>query len=341
MTALALLIIVAPACQSNRTYRRIAAMNPMSKNVCKQPTSMVDVWQTFAQTTPEGKVVRGIAGRVHFYGDSRKKQAIKVDGDMTIFVFDGKETDPAKSKPLKVYKFRAKTLQTHYAYKKPLGHGYDFFLPFDELGGEEKHLCVMARFDDHLEGSLVLAPPVQTILKGTKPQNPETPFQQFLAEKSILGKAEKLHAAASAANGTNTTAGTASDKAAELDPSDIRQVAFRDDQSSSPTSDHSIASGHSDGPELNETRNVTTIRLNEQLTRHLSTSGKETFNTSSNHSVAGTSIVEANTDAKTATWTETVGDAVHTASSSNTETKNTAERKSPSATLERLRTVRY
>ncbi|MDR1962661.1 MAG: hypothetical protein LBQ50_02660, partial [Planctomycetaceae bacterium] len=147
-------------CQSNLALKRMQAKNPLAKNSAKTPTKMVDMWNTYAQTTTDGKVVRGIAGRIHFYNDQKKKQSVKVDGDLTVFVFDGNEKDPAHAKPLKVYQFKSETLDKHYAFKKPLGHGYDFFLPFDEIGGEEKNLCVMTRFDDRLEKILVLSQPV-------------------------------------------------------------------------------------------------------------------------------------------------------------------------------------
>ena len=152
-------------CQS---YKRMQAKNPLAKNSPKSPTKMVDVWNTYAQTTPDGPPVRGVAGRVHFYNDARKKQAVKVDGSMTIFVFDGDQKDPAHAKPIKVFQFKPETLNRHYSFKKPLGHGYDFFLPFDSIDGVERPLCVIARFDDSLEGTLVVAHPVNVLLKGSR-----------------------------------------------------------------------------------------------------------------------------------------------------------------------------
>ncbi|MDR1268110.1 MAG: hypothetical protein LBK82_01165, partial [Planctomycetaceae bacterium] len=201
-------------CQSNLALKRMQAKNPLAKNSAKTPTKMVDVWNTYAQTTPEGKVLRGIAGRIHFYNDYKKKQAVKVDGNLTVFVFDGNEKDPAHAKPLKVYQFRSETLDKHYAFKKPLGHGYDFFLPFDEIGGEEKNLCVMTRFDDRLEQALVLSHPVVTVLKGTRHEVPaaESAVQEFLANNSILMKANR-------------------ELAEQALPSNIRQVGCEHEQS--------------------------------------------------------------------------------------------------------------
>lgn len=183
-------LLLCAGCQT-LTYKQMQAKNPIAKNSAKSPVKMVDVWSSYAQTTPDGKALRGIAGRIHFYNDSKKKKSVKVDGDVTVFVFDAEQTDPAHSKPLRVYQFRSETLDKHYVFKKPLGHGYDFFLPFDELGGEEKRLCVMTRFDDGLEDNLVLTQPVNTILEGKKREMPENPVQQFLTEHNILKKANE------------------------------------------------------------------------------------------------------------------------------------------------------
>ncbi|GHT40059.1 hypothetical protein FACS189427_13900 [Planctomycetales bacterium] len=216
---------------------------------------MVDVWQPYAQTTPEGQVVRGLAGRIHFYPDSKKKQPVKVDGEMTVFVFDGKETNPSRSKPMRVYKFPGTTLESHYSYKKPLGHGYDFFLPFDEIGGEEKKLCIMARFDDALESSLLVAKPVHTILSGTKPEMKETPFQQFLANRSVLGKQEPLPGIVP----KNSPPPESPDSAAGKKDEVIKQASFEEANEVNNT-------GTAQNPQR---RQPTTIMLNERMTRQM------------------------------------------------------------------------
>ncbi|MGL4942101.1 MAG: hypothetical protein ACRC46_02790 [Thermoguttaceae bacterium] len=150
-------------------------VNPFafSKKV-KSPARMVDVWNTYAQTDPEGgPPLRGLAGRIVFYPEMPAKskkppQAIQVSGTVTVFIFDGLEEDPQHAKPLKQFIFKPETLPFHYAHKEPIGHGYDFFLPIDEHGGPEKTLSVIVRFDDRTqEGKLVVTQPVATILEGS------------------------------------------------------------------------------------------------------------------------------------------------------------------------------
>jgi hypothetical protein len=168
------------------------AKNPFAKNAARTPVEIVDVWNTYAQTTPEGTVMRGLAGRIHFYDNQKKHQATKVDGDLTVYIFDGNETDPAHTKPLKIFRFEADTLDQHYSHQKPLGHGYNFFLPIDEIGGEEKSLCIMVRLDDKLNKALVMAQPTNTILPGRKPQPPMEPtIRDFLESNSLIAEASR------------------------------------------------------------------------------------------------------------------------------------------------------
>jgi len=216
------LIVICLVFSGCHSYKRMQAKNPLAKNSPKSPTKMVDVWNTYAQTMPDGPPVRGLAGRVYFYNDGKKKQPVKVDGSMTVFVFDADQKDPLHSKPIKVFQFKPETLGKHYSFKKPLGHGYDFFMPFDSIDGVERPLCVIARFDDALEGTLVANQPVNVLLKGTRS---EPAIQDVSIQASNL-------------------------------PEIIEQVS------------HTVAvSGPDSKPEVS--RNVSTITLNDHLTRRL------------------------------------------------------------------------
>ena len=192
---LTLLFVV--SCQTPLAVKQIQAKNPLAKNAAKTPVEIVDVWNSCAQTTSEGKMMRGMVGRVHFYDGSKKSQAVKVEGDLTVFVFDGNENDPAHTKPIKVFQFEAETLNQHYSHQEPLGHGYNFFLPIDEIGGEEKPLCIMVRFDDKLNDTKLddmplMAQPVNTILAGRKPQTPaESTVKEFLESRSLLAETNR------------------------------------------------------------------------------------------------------------------------------------------------------
>ena len=188
-----LFVLFVSGCQTPLTVKQMQAKNPWAKNAAKTPVKVVDMWNSYAQTTSEGTVVRGMAGRVHFYDNPRESHAVKVDGNLTVYVFDGNETDPAHTKPLKIFQFKAETLAQHHSYKKSVGHSYTFFLPIDEIGGEEKSLCIITRFDDRLEkDTFVMTHPVSTMLAGRKPQQPAEPsIREFLESRSLFAEANQ------------------------------------------------------------------------------------------------------------------------------------------------------
>ena len=230
-----LLLLFVFGCHTPLAVKQMQAKNPLAKNSAKTPVEIVDAWNTCAQTCSDGKIMRGMAGRIHFYDNSRKSQSVKVDGDLTVYVFDGNETDPAHTMPLKVFQFKSDTLDQYHSCQKPLGHNYNFFLPMDEIGGEERPLCLMVRFDNKLDDSFIPPRPTSMMLAGRKPQTPTEPgIREFLESRSILAEA----------NQNLTTA---------FDSSAIQQVAYiTEKQDNEPANS-----------------NVSTIPLNSNMTRRL------------------------------------------------------------------------
>jgi len=186
------LSLLVSGCHTPLAVKQMQAKNPLAKNAAKTPVEIVDVWSSYAQTTPEGKIIRGMAGRIHFYDTQSKGQPVKVDGDLIVFVFDGNDSDPDHTKPIKIFQFDADTLDQHYSHQKPLGHGYNFFLPIDELGGEEKSLSIIARFDNSLTEGRVMGQPINTLLAGRRPPTPTDPtIREFLESRSLLAEAHR------------------------------------------------------------------------------------------------------------------------------------------------------
>jgi len=187
---LCLLFVV--GCHTPLAIKQMQAKNPLARNAPKTPVKMVDVWNSYAQARPDGTIMRGMAGRVLFYDNHRSDRAVKVDGDVTVFVFDGNETDPAHAKPIKVFQFEANTLDEHHTHQQPFGHGYNFFLPMDEIGGVEKPLSIIVRFDNHLDDMFVMTQPVNTILAGRRAEQPTEPsIREFLDSRSLLAEANR------------------------------------------------------------------------------------------------------------------------------------------------------
>jgi hypothetical protein len=121
----------------------------------KRPTSIIAFWKPAYQTIPNGKPIRGFGGRLQFINDEKKTTPLRVEGDLTVYVFDASVDDPEKTKPLRIYEFLAQDLSDHYT-KSDLGHVYDFWIPIDEIGNEEQQLCLISRFDG-VDGNLIFS----------------------------------------------------------------------------------------------------------------------------------------------------------------------------------------
>jgi len=177
-------------CQTPWTVKQIQAKNPFAKNAPKTPVKMTDAWNSYAQAIPNGKIMRGMAGRVHFYDSLKGDQTVKVNGDVTVYVFDGNETDPVYTKPLKIFQFKADTLDQFYSHQKPFGHGYDFFLPMDEIGGVEQPLSIIVRFENQRNDMFVMTQPTSAVLAGRK-QPMEPDIREFLDSRSLLAETNR------------------------------------------------------------------------------------------------------------------------------------------------------
>ena len=90
------------------------------------PQSVVPIWTDTVLYQPGKPGVRGFGGRVYFYNES-KTDPIQVDGGLTVYVFDGEQTDVNRTKPLRKYVFTADQLKNHYSTSE-LGDSYSVWI---------------------------------------------------------------------------------------------------------------------------------------------------------------------------------------------------------------------
>ena len=129
----------------------------------KVPARIVDVWSDGVLSEPGMPSVRGFGGRIMFYGSEDKKPVI-VDGTFTVCAFDEADRDTGYAVPEKKYVFLPEHLPKHYS-KSELGHSYSFWLPWDEVGGPERRITLIARFEPK-KGTPVLSKPCTKTLPG-------------------------------------------------------------------------------------------------------------------------------------------------------------------------------
>jgi hypothetical protein len=132
------------------------------------PTRMTDVWTDTVFHQPGQRGVRGFGGRVMFYGEEGHKPIV-VDGTFVVLAFDDTETEgapvpPELKAPEKKYVILPDQLPNHYS-KSDLGHSYSFWLPWDEVGGPERRICLIARFEPR-KGRPIVSHPSHHVLPG-------------------------------------------------------------------------------------------------------------------------------------------------------------------------------
>jgi hypothetical protein len=128
------------------------------------PTRVVSSWNDTILYQPNQVPLRGFGGRLLFYAGD-KPEPVKVDGTLTVYVFDETNRDPNNVRPDRKYVFTKEQLPSHYS-KSKLGHSYSVWIPWDEAGGPQKELSMIARFTPD-KGSVVVGEQTKQILPGT------------------------------------------------------------------------------------------------------------------------------------------------------------------------------
>jgi len=131
------------------------------------PTRMVEVWTNEILTEPGLPGVRGFAGRVMFH-NGEDTAPVKVDGTFVVLAFDEADAENGFTAPERKYVYLPEQLPKYYS-KSELGHSYSFWLPWDEVGGPDRKICLIARFEPR-KGAIVASKPCQKFLPGAAPR---------------------------------------------------------------------------------------------------------------------------------------------------------------------------
>ena len=152
------------------------------------PARVLAVWVDTIRYTQGEAPTRGFGGRIMFYKHGEEKP-VKVEGDLVVYAFDEDDRKPADPRPTRKYVFRADQMEAHYS-KSKVGHSYNFFIPWDNVGGTQKDISLIVRFQPKL-GPVIASEQTRHLLPG-KPKLEETQ----LAEPSATSvDAETVRAA--------------------------------------------------------------------------------------------------------------------------------------------------
>lgn len=127
------------------------------------PKKLVVFWQDAVLNSSEIKGIRGFGGRLLFYGNNPSKP-IKVSGELVVYAFDETNRDPHNVVPDRKFVFTAEQMKSKYS-KNKLGHSYSVWIPWDQVGGEQKQISLIARFKSD-EGEMVVSEQTKQVLPG-------------------------------------------------------------------------------------------------------------------------------------------------------------------------------
>ena len=127
------------------------------------PDRLLPIWTDTVLHQPGEKGVRGFGGRIYFYEQGNEKP-VTVDGNVTVYVFDGDHNAADAARPLKKYIVTADQLKDLASTSK-LGISYNIWSPWEEVGGASQKLNLIARFDG-TQGGTVISSSATKLLPG-------------------------------------------------------------------------------------------------------------------------------------------------------------------------------
>ncbi|NLE39735.1 MAG: hypothetical protein GX621_17085 [Pirellulaceae bacterium] len=127
------------------------------------PTELAAVWTNAVLEREGSRSTRGFGGVLTFYGNDQKR-SVRVDGALTVYAYEdsGDRENPI---PDRKYVFTAEQLAKHYDAKQAHGPSYHIWIPWDEVGGPQRDIDLIVRFDP-VEGQSVLGKSTRAVLPG-------------------------------------------------------------------------------------------------------------------------------------------------------------------------------
>jgi hypothetical protein len=127
------------------------------------PVRLVGTWADTVLHQTGKKPQRGFGGRLIFYGEG-SNDPILVDGELVVYAFDESNREPTDNKPTRRYVFPADQIARRLS-ETELGPSYSFWLPWDEVGGPQTQVSLIARFQPK-DGAVVVGEQTKHLLPG-------------------------------------------------------------------------------------------------------------------------------------------------------------------------------
>ena len=128
------------------------------------PTRLVTTWTDTTLSRPGQPTKRGFGGRLVFF-NQESEDPVRVEGQLVVYAFDETDRPSHETHPTRRYIFPAEQFARHESTNK-LGPSYSIWLPWDEAGGEQRRISIIARFEPK-EGPLLVGEQTRHLLPGS------------------------------------------------------------------------------------------------------------------------------------------------------------------------------
>ncbi|MGI9427112.1 MAG: hypothetical protein ACR2NM_00525, partial [Bythopirellula sp.] len=128
------------------------------------PTRLVSTWQDTVLNRPGQKSQRGFGGRLLFF-NAESEDPIRVEGQLVIYAYDEQSRAAYETQPTRRFVFPAEQFTRHES-ECQLGASYSIWLPWDEVGGAQKNISLIARFEPK-DGAVVAGNQTRHLLPGS------------------------------------------------------------------------------------------------------------------------------------------------------------------------------
>lgn len=129
------------------------------------PSRIVSTWTETTLNRKGEAPQRGFGGRLLFFDDA-SEATIRVAGQLVVYAYDEAGREAHETQPTRRFVFPMDQFVRHESASK-LGPSYSVWLPWDEVGGEQKNISLIARFEPQ-DGPLIVGEQTRHLLPGTR-----------------------------------------------------------------------------------------------------------------------------------------------------------------------------
>jgi hypothetical protein len=164
-----LLLLLTPGCASLPLFGLTTAK--VERADAKNPAvEILALWQASEGPGPNGVPIRGFAGQIYFFTQSRHAPVL-VDGKVRIYLFDDHGSMKDQARPIGEYDCDSANWNAR-AHDSTLGPGYAVFVPYPRNDFHQCTCSLRIRFTP-TAGSTIFSPPASVLLSGPPAKPPK------------------------------------------------------------------------------------------------------------------------------------------------------------------------